>query len=292
MNWARDITTGKASSKSVLIALADFHHDKNNTCYPSIPAIVQFTELNHKTVREALKWLEKAGFITVEKRAGTSTNYYLNFFVTHSIIGRGSAPKNPHNLVAGAGATHSKNGRGGIEATPPSSGTGQENGTPSKNGHDPFQKRIEPLPRVEHEQENRRTGLNTLVAHASAEVIQLPAITKPKIDLTRYLEAAKQMWIRIQPITARPTAPNLVTWAKEIERIVRIDERPIEQVWKVFDWANRDPFWQSNILSPSKLRKQFDALHVRMQQGARAMPQHASRRTTLEHDLNDTSWAN
>ena len=58
--------------------------------------------------------------------------------------------------------------------------------------------------------------------------------------------------------------PNLQTWAKGFDSIIRVDKRPIENVRKVMAWSQRDSFWQGNILSPGALRKQFDKLAVQM----------------------------
>lgn len=38
------------------------------------------------------------------------------------------------------------------------------------------------------------------------------------------------------------------------------DKRSHYEICELFKWANEDDFWQNNILSPSKLRKQWDQL--------------------------------
>lgn len=58
--------------------------------------------------------------------------------------------------------------------------------------------------------------------------------------------------------------PNLQTWAKGFDLIIRVDKRSKEDVRKVMAWSQRDSFWQGNILSPGALRKQFDKLVVQM----------------------------
>jgi hypothetical protein len=34
----------------------------------------------------------------------------------------------------------------------------------------------------------------------------------------------------------------------------------VAEVERIIDWCQRDSFWRSNVLSPSKLRKQFTQL--------------------------------
>ena len=59
--------------------------------------------------------------------------------------------------------------------------------------------------------------------------------------------------------------PNLTKWAVHIDRMIRLDNRKPETIQKVIDWAQSDDFWQNNILSTDKLRKQFDKLELGMQ---------------------------
>lgn len=58
--------------------------------------------------------------------------------------------------------------------------------------------------------------------------------------------------------------PNLNTWCSEMDKILRIDKRPPEDIEAVIRWCQEDDFWHKNILSPSKLRKQFDKLYMQM----------------------------
>lgn len=62
--------------------------------------------------------------------------------------------------------------------------------------------------------------------------------------------------------------PKLETWAKCIEKMIRIDERKPDVIEAVIDWAQADSFWQDNILSTNSLREQFDKLELRMQKDA------------------------
>ncbi len=46
--------------------------------------------------------------------------------------------------------------------------------------------------------------------------------------------------------------------------MIRLDSRKPDRIEKVIRWSQQDSFWQSNILSVAKLRKQFDVLELRM----------------------------
>lgn len=58
--------------------------------------------------------------------------------------------------------------------------------------------------------------------------------------------------------------PNLQTWAKEIDLMIRIDKRTPENIRRVIEWCQNDSFWYKNILSTSKLREKFDELVIKM----------------------------
>jgi DNA replication protein DnaD len=58
--------------------------------------------------------------------------------------------------------------------------------------------------------------------------------------------------------------PNMQKWSKQFDYILRIDKRDIEEVKNVIKWCQNDSFWLKNILSPDKLRKQYDRLLISM----------------------------
>lgn len=78
---------------------------------------------------------------------------------------------------------------------------------------------------------------------------------------SEHVDLARWMWGKVQAVTQSDKQPNFNTWATDLRKLNEIDKRDIRLIAEVFDWANRDSFWQSNILSPAKLRKQFDTLY-------------------------------
>ena len=58
--------------------------------------------------------------------------------------------------------------------------------------------------------------------------------------------------------------PNLQTWSKYIDYMIRIDRRKVDEIRSVIFWCQQDDFWADNILSTQKLRKQFDQLVLKM----------------------------
>lgn len=90
---------------------------------------------------------------------------------------------------------------------------------------------------------------------------------------------------------------NLDNWANVLRLMRQVDERSPEDIAMVFNWANQDHFWQSNIQSPEKLRKQFIRLYGECRKsnhfGASSHENH--RATGQQHSsqqeyINDLRW--
>jgi len=63
--------------------------------------------------------------------------------------------------------------------------------------------------------------------------------------------------------------PKIEIWADEIRKLREIDKQTPEEIEKVIKWCQDDDFWKSNILSTTKLRKQFPTLLVQMNKKAK-----------------------
>ncbi len=76
----------------------------------------------------------------------------------------------------------------------------------------------------------------------------------------------------MNPMTKKP---NLDSWANTVRLMREIDKHTNEEIADLFHWANQDDFWHTNILSPEKLRKQWDTLTIqrksKMNGGARQL---------------------
>ena len=51
-------------------------------------------------------------------------------------------------------------------------------------------------------------------------------------------------------------------WAKDIDKMNRLDGRSWEDINKAIDWAMNNDFWQKNIWSGANLRKHYDRLEA------------------------------
>lgn len=89
---------------------------------------------------------------------------------------------------------------------------------------------------------------------------------KPKKQEPKYSEdsqefkAAKYLFSKIKSNNDNAKEPNYQSWANDFHLMFDVDKRSKRNVMKLIDWTQKDPFWCSNILSPKKLRQQFDRL--------------------------------
>lgn len=58
--------------------------------------------------------------------------------------------------------------------------------------------------------------------------------------------------------------PDIQKWAYEVDKMIRLDKRSPCGIMNVICWSQSDEFWQNNILSTAKLRKQYDQLEMKM----------------------------
>lgn len=72
----------------------------------------------------------------------------------------------------------------------------------------------------------------------------------------------------IRAINPRHKKPNLDTWANTIRLMRERDGRTHDEITSLWKWANKHSFWSSNILSPEKLREQWDRLVIQQNRGS------------------------
>jgi hypothetical protein len=56
--------------------------------------------------------------------------------------------------------------------------------------------------------------------------------------------------------------PNLQTWAKNIDLMLKLDNRTTEGIRQMIIFSQNNDFWKGNILSTGKLREKYDQLYI------------------------------
>lgn len=98
------------------------------------------------------------------------------------------------------------------------------------------------------------------------------------------MNSAEYMFQKIRDVIPGTKQPNLDNWANTIRLMRERDNLNYDDMARVFNWANNDPFWQTNILCPSKLRDKYAELDAKSKQKLIG----DSRGSEL--DLTNTDW--
>lgn len=91
-------------------------------------------------------------------------------------------------------------------------------------------------------------------------------VVKPTVPVRVSDDARRLCDLLVERMVAngcrRPAVTD--TWLRDMDAIMRLDRHEVGTVEAVIVWCQSDSFWKSNILSPAKLRKQFETLRLRM----------------------------
>jgi len=81
--------------------------------------------------------------------------------------------------------------------------------------------------------------------------------------------------------------PNIQSWSDDFRKLIELDKRTPKEIGEVIDFAQSDSFWSTNILSASKLRKQYDALNMKRKQVGQAEHQKTEKPKAFVEDLTE-----
>lgn len=105
------------------------------------------------------------------------------------------------------------------------------------------------------------------------------------------LKAAQWMFTKILIATPAAREPNWPAWANDVRLMRAALKASHREICEVFEWANADHFWQTNILSPAKLREKWPTLKAQMSQPGRNRQQQAPQQPEY-HWNSRQAWEN
>lgn len=122
------------------------------------------------------------------------------------------------------------------------------------------------------------TSENSVESSAPPKIKSVPvrpdaAVSSPKGNqwgTADDLKAAQWIYGKVQIVCPSAQEPTWHSWANDIRLMRQIDGRTHEEICRLFQWANKDPFWCSNVLCPAKLREKWGTLVIQSQQPGRA----------------------
>lgn len=83
-------------------------------------------------------------------------------------------------------------------------------------------------------------------------------------ETSNYYQLAIFFYQQIKKNNPNHKEPNFQTWSDDIRKMIELDNRTEEQVKYLMRWVQEDDFEMANVLSPSKLRKRFDQLVIKV----------------------------
>ena len=253
----------KSGTRDVLMALL-LYADAHGTCHPSQARIADDLGISREEVNRRMRKLKGLGYLTSDApqtKGGTAT-YHLHL-----------TPRCDETVTPTP-----------QPVTEPSQGCDETITPPvTKRSHRTYPSN-RPIEQKEDATASIRPmpdGTDAAPATPSAPVPTppsrpaAPAKTLPDDSDAVQLAAYLRDHILAHSPNARDAkaalAPDkLQQWARPIDLMLRIDGRTPDSIRAVIDFATTDSFWQSNILSPGKLRDQYDRLDAKVR----------SRRTT------------
>ncbi|EMF1896667.1 replication protein [Enterobacter roggenkampii] len=150
-----------------------------------------------------------------------------------------------------------------------------------------------------HEQEGNNKNINNLSSENSDESSDArlkkflsahpeAAVYTPsgaKWGSAEDLKTAQWISTRVKLINPTCKAPDMTSWSNTVRLMRQIDNRSHQDICALYDWASKHHFWQTNILSPESLRKQWDKLTMQRNAGSE------QRAAKPDLDFNNTDWA-
>lgn len=109
---------------------------------------------------------------------------------------------------------------------------------------------------------------NAIVAYFNKEPVKKAEVVVSKKEMATVKPSFSDEHMRfsvwafecIQKTMSGAKKPNFDSWAKDVRLMIERDNRSIDDMANVWQWARNDQFWQSNILSIKKFRDKFDTL--------------------------------
>jgi hypothetical protein len=250
MNWAWQIDL-IANKKLTLLCLAD-HADNDGVCWPGISAVVEKTGLSRRTVINFLQDFEAGGLLTRQQRKGANGRQQSSVIELNL-----KAERMQFGAVLDTGLDGVQ--AGGLDVEPEAlPGANSAPGSDASPGAKNDTYRV---------QKTALTGCkNGPVCNEepSTEPKEEPSeiVAKPDLNLAEDDRLAHWMFGLIQKLHSTHRAPSWRTWTRDLRLIRERDGRTHREMATLFAFANEHEFWCRNILSPAKLREQWDRLEI------------------------------
>lgn len=135
-----------------------------------------------------------------------------------------------------------------------------------------------------HTQNNNKNTIQNNNTSSSGKFSQTEQRAKKYSFSPDDMRAAEWIFELLKKLNPEFKVKSMDSWANCVRLMRERDGRTHRDICELFQWANQDPFWSLNILSPSSLREKWIQLSIKKQASERK-----PRRTTFQ-ERNSTNW--
>ena len=232
-------STLSGTEKLVLLGIAN--HEGDGGAWPSIETLARYANVSERSVQRAIRTAVEAGELAVEDQQGgtrgTRGDRRPNLYHVLVACPEGCQGGSNHRLD---GATQmTPRGSDGVTSVTPRGDASVANGATPLSPEPSVEPSMEPT--VVSQADTSDVPWDQRLANLLADLIEANGSKRPNVTLT---------------------------WVTDIRRMQTIDGRTPEQVEAAIRWAQSDPFWRANILSPRKLREKYEQMRLQASRGA------------------------
>jgi len=224
-SWAlNDAPCDSPTQKLVLLALANHARPDGSSAFPSVSTIRRYTLLSERAIREKLVELESLGVI-----------WRSDPRVVAAYISR--ADKRPQgwnlNLTLRVGVQEAQ--------------VAVERGAPDDTSG---------------VQEDTQRGAGGSERGACAAPKPYITVNEPYIENNSEASRLCRLLAGLIFDNGSPHPKITPKWLADMDRLMRLDGRSVEQVEACIRWCQSNSFWRANIHSPHKLREKYDTMRL------------------------------
>ena len=241
---------GAGGEYTLALCLADASNPEGQSIWPSVPTLAHNSRQSERTVQRQLRAMEDSGWLVCVKRSaggkGNPNRYQINpDWIANPETWRPNGdkltPLQPEPRHSCDTVTD-----------------GQTVTNPAPNGDTA----VSP-------EQLQNVSNNPPLSPQTGEQ-ERPATEGLMVEIGK---TSRWMLAKIRTLNPNHAEPKWKGWHQDIRLMVERDKRTLHEIRDLFGWANADPFWQTNILSPGKLRKQWDTLTIKRKASSGALGQ-------------------
>ena len=243
--WRRSILESNLPPLTRLLLLSMSDRMKDGSCHPSLNRLSQDTGMSKSSVARQLKVAESQQFITVKKdRSPTGSWSYNTYTARHLSSSEREA------LIEKLKS---------INLVPEGDNLVPEGDYPS-----PTQTpTLVPVGVSNNHKENTQLTVEEKIEPPVGAVVSKKRGKTWRWGAEDDLRMSEYVFKKMRILDSKLPKPDFADWSNHIRLLRTQDGRAIEEIKRVFDWANKDPFWFDKTTTTEKLRKHFNTILIK-----------------------------